>query len=159
MNQQLKETIINILLGLFIGITFLLLVIFSGCSPEFHARQALKKGLQIIKTDTLIRIDTVWRVVETVDTVFKYKYDTVTYYQDSVKVVYFYDMKDSLVYIEVDCPDCPEIHTDTIIDNTVLIKEKKGFFIQVWHWFKGNLIIAVIVLIAIGVLTIIKLLK
>ena len=150
--MKYKEAIINILIGLFVGALFIALVLLSSCSGEFHARQALKKGVSVLKTDTVIRIDTVWRTVETVDTVFRYDYDTVTYYQDCTKVVYHYDTLTNDVYIEVDCPDCPEIIKEVIIDNTVLVEEKKGFFSKMWIWMKGNLIIVVVVCVAIVLL-------
>ena len=152
--NKYKEALINILFGLILGALFLWLVF--GCSGEFHARKALKKGVTIVRSDTVVRIDTVWRLVEKVDTVFKYKFDTVTYYQDSVKVVYFYNTLDSLVYIEVDCPDCPEITREIIIDNTVLVKERTGFFYKLWVLVKGNLLILIAVLVGVGVWAIYK---
>jgi len=121
-----------------------------SCSGQYHARKALKKGIQIVKTDTVVRIDTVWRTVESVDTVFKYEFDTVIYYQDSVLIKYFYRTQDSLVYIEVDCPDCPEITKETEINNIVLVAEKKGFFPRLWIWLKGNLILMLVIFALIG---------
>ena len=145
MKKELPQVIIALLTALlFIWLLF-------GCSGDFHARKALKRGVNIVKTDTVVRVDTVWRVVQKVDTVFKYKFDTVTYYQDSILVKYFYSVNDSLVYIEVDCPDCPEITREVIIDNTVLVPDKpKGFFYKAWIWIKGTGTLILIALVAVG---------
>ena len=145
MKKELPQVIIALLTALlFIWLLF-------GCSGDFHARKALKRGVNIVKTDTVVRVDTVWRVVQKVDTVFKYKFDTVTYYQDSILVKYFYNVKDSLVYIEVDCPDCPEITKEVIIDNTVLVPDKpKGFFYNIWSGIKGISTLILIALVAVG---------
>ena len=145
MKKELPQIITSVLTAL------LCLWLVFGCSGEFHARKALKRGISIVKTDTVVRIDTVWRVVQKVDTVFKYKFDTVTYYQDSILVKYFYSVNDSLVYIEVDCPDCPEIIKEVIIDNTVLVPEKpKGFFYKAWIWFSGNMKVLFFILAGLG---------
>ena len=154
MGADMKKLIIDVILGVLGALLFLFLVF--GCSGDFHARKALKRGVNIVKTDTVVRIDTVWRVVQKVDTVFKYKFDTVTYYQDSVLVKYFYNVKDSLVYIEIDCPDCPEVTREIIIDNTVLVKERTGFFYKLWVLVKGNLLILIAVLVGVGVWAIYK---
>ena len=148
----------KVILGILGALIFLWLML--GCSGQYHARKALKRGVSIVRTDTVVRIDTVWRIVEKVDTVFKYKFDTVTYYQDSILVKYFYSVNDSLVYIEVDCPDCPEVHTSKTITETVLVPDKpKGFFFKVWTWLKVNFWIGIGVFIVIGVLSVLRRLK
>ena len=154
----MKRLLQKAILGMLGAIVALLLVL--GCSGQYHARKALKRGISIVRTDTVVRIDTVWRIVEKVDTVFKYKFDTVTYYQDSILVKYFYSVNDSLVYIEVDCPDCPEVHTSKTITETVLVPEKpKGFFFRIWTWLKVNFWIGIIALIAIGGFSVLRRLK
>ena len=154
MKRELQKAFLGML-----GAIIVLLLVF-GCSGQYHARKALKRGISIVRTDTVVRIDTVWRIVEKVDTVFKYKFDTVTYYQDSILVKYFYSVNDSLVYIEVDCPDCPEVHTSKTITETVLVPDKpKGFFFKMWTWLKVNFWIGIIALIAIGGFSVLRRLK
>ena len=135
--------------------TFLFLLLVN-CSGQYHARKALKKGIEIVKSDTVVRIDTVWRTVQKVDTVFKWEFDTVTYYQDSILVKYFYQTKDSTVYIEVDCPDCPEITKETTVNNIVLVPDKKGFFARTWIWLKGNLILFFALFAILGILVVVN---
>ena len=125
-----------------------------GCSGDFYARKAIKKGVNIVRTEVITKVDTVWQIREVVDTLFKYRYDTVRFTKDSVRVVYFHNTKDSLVYLEIDCPDCPEITTTTIVDNTAFVIQEKPFFKKVFSWIKTRLIIILVGLAIIGIVTI-----
>lgn len=100
--------------------------LFFSCSASWHMRQAIKKDPSIIVTDTVIRIDTVWRQIQKIDTVFKYNYsDTVIIInKDSVIVKYFHSHKDSLTYIDVKCPDCPEITKTETIKEVIKLEPK-----------------------------------
>lgn len=101
-------------------LTFLLLL--SGCSANWHMKKALKKDPSIVEIKTVKVVDTVFIEVEKIDTLFKYKFDTVTFWKDSIYVKYFYQTQDSLVYLEVDCPD-NEVITNTVTETkTIVIK-------------------------------------
>ena len=144
-NQETKDII---LLLVFIALLFILCCPGSGCTASWHMQRAIKKDPFIIHHDTVRRIDTVWMTVESVDTVFRYQFDTVTYYQDSVRVVYYYNTRDSLVYIEVDCPDCPEITRTETITETIVI-EKKSKWLRWVKWIGlafGVLLVVAIIL-------------
>ena len=93
-----------------------------GCSASWHYRTALRKDPSLIVRDTIVKYDTIIVEVAKVDTIFKYKMDTVTYWQDSIFVKYHYSYKDSLVYIEVDCPDEKEIIRTEYITNTITLE-------------------------------------
>jgi hypothetical protein len=66
--------------------------------------------------------DTVWVDVPKVVTEFVYNYDTVTISKDSVIIRFAYDTVTRKVFIEADCPDCPEI-TKTERIEIPIIKE------------------------------------
>lgn len=100
-------------------LTILILIFLSSCSAQYHLRQAIKKDPSIIVTDTVVRMDTVYRSIERIDTIFKYNFrDTVIFVnKDSVIVKYYASYRDSIVWIDVECPDCPEItKTETITE-------------------------------------------
>lgn len=98
------------------------LVALMSCSASYHIKRAKMKDPSLFVKDTIIQIDTIWKVVKKVDTAFKYQYDTVFFVKDSVKIKYYYSYKDSLVYIEADCPDCPStVKTETITE-TVFVE-------------------------------------
>ena len=118
-------------------IAILAIILLSGCSASKLIKMAKRKdpSLFITKIDTVR--DTIFIEMVSVDTLFKYNFDTVTYYQDSVYVKYHYSVEDSLVYIEVDCPD-QQIITETITEKeTITIKPT---FWEKLQWFAYALI-------------------
>lgn len=123
----------------------ILLFVLTGCNANWHLQRAIKKDPFILVVDTVKMIDTVFVEVASVDTIFKYKFDTVEFWKDSVYVKYYYQVEDSLVYLEVDCPD-KEVITDTkIITETIQLKaswkEKiRWIAIGVLIWFLVNII-------------------
>ena len=90
-----------ILIGLFIVILFALG--FSGCSPNWHIKRAVKKNPAILQVDTLVHIDTV-RIntnrVE-VDSVFMVSNDTVTIIKDNLTIRHF--IHNDSVFIDGSC--------------------------------------------------------
>lgn len=103
-------------------IAFALLILLSSCSASWHIRKALKKNPSLFSTEIITVVDTVIVEVPRVDTLFKYKFDTVEFTIDSIQVKYFYQTVDSTVYLEIDCPDS-EIITETITKTeTIIVK-------------------------------------
>lgn len=100
----------------------ILIVILTSCSASWHIRTAMRKDPSLFHKDTIVRVDTVWKEVVKVDTLFKYKFDTVEYWKDSVFVKYHYSVQDSLVYLEVDCPDNEVITKTEIVTEIIKIK-------------------------------------
>jgi len=115
-------------------------VVLCGCSAQYHLRKALKKDPSIVVNDTVVTVDTVWRQIQRVDTVFKYDYsDTVVFInKDSVVVKYFHSHTDSLTYIEADCPDCPEITEKETVTKTIKVEP------TIWQQIKNTLPIILI---------------
>jgi hypothetical protein len=101
---------------------FLAIILLSSCSAQYHMRTALRKDPSILVADTVVRYDTIIVQVDKVDTVFKYNFDTVEYWQDKVHIKYHYSHEDSIVYIEADCPDNEIIVEEKTITETITIK-------------------------------------
>ncbi len=138
MSNRLK----SFLIALFI-LTVLLLL--SGCSASWHVRKAQKKDPSLFVRDTVTTVDTVWIEVSKVDTLFKYDFDTVEFWKDSVFVKYFYQPIDSTVYIEVDCPDQQTItKTNTV---TEVITLKPTFWQKVQYYIGGAIIVIILVVL------------
>ena len=90
-----------ILIGIFIVILFALG--FSGCSPNWHVKRAIKKDPTILQTDTIVHLDT-FRVhserVE-VDSVFMVSNDTVTIIRDNLTIRHF--IHNDSVFLSGEC--------------------------------------------------------
>jgi len=97
----------RILIGL------LAIILLSGCSASRLVRMAKKKdpSLFTVQIDTIR--DTIFISVPKVDTIFKYNFDTVEYWQEKTFIKYHYDTLTNDVFIEVDCPD------DSIVVETI----------------------------------------
>lgn len=126
-------------------------IIFS-CSGQWHLRKALKKDPSIIMRDTVSTIDTVWVEVQNIDTVFKYNYtDTVIIQnKDSVIVKYFYNQKDSTVYLSADCPDCPKVTETKTIEN--IYRVEPSFWEKTQRWIGTIMLAGVVVFLMIYII-------
>lgn len=99
-----------------------LFLILTSCSASWHIRKAQRKDPALFATKTIIHVDTFIVEVPRVDTLFKYKHDTVEFTIDSIQVKYYYQTVDSTVYLEIDCPDS-EVVTKTVTKTeTIIIK-------------------------------------
>lgn len=127
-------------------IVFLCFMMFlCSCSGQWHLRKALKKDPSILVVDTVIKYDTVILELNRIDTLFRYNFDTVEFWKDSIFVSYFYDTIQNDVYLEVDCPDEKVIYKDRTVTKTVKVepsfKEKVLFSLNWVFW--GLLILGI----------------
>ena len=122
------------------------ITLLSGCSASWHVKRAQKKDPSLFDTVRVVRVDTVWIESVRIDTLFKYKFDTVKFWKDSVRIKYFYQVQDSLVYLEVDCPDNEIItKTETI---TKVVTAGPTFWDKVQ--FVGVALLVLIVIVVFG---------
>lgn len=125
----MKNSLVIAIVGIFL----------ASCSASWHIRKAQKKDPSLFTTEIVKYVDTVIVEVPRIDTLFKYEFDTVEIVMDSIQIKYFYQTKDSTVYLEVDCPDNQTI-TETITKTeTIIVKPT----------FKERLISGLWILIAI----------
>ena len=101
----------------------------TSCSCTYHSKQVKKKCGVV--TDTLRITDTVITKLVQTDTVFNIHKirDTLTIFKDKIRVKYFYNTKDSTIYIQGKCL------SDTIIKTISVPFEKYIFkldFLPVW---------------------------
>lgn len=81
-------------------ITALLLVLLTACSPSARLARLIKNHPELAKVDTIFKSDTIVIPPAKADTVIYYKQtDTVIVKDNGVTVKYFYNTKDSTVYI------------------------------------------------------------
>lgn len=77
------------------------LVLLSACSPQARLNRLIKNHPELAKRDTLTRIDTIVILPGAADTVIHYKQtDTVIVKENGVTIKYFYNTKDSTVYLK-----------------------------------------------------------
>jgi hypothetical protein len=107
------------------------IVLLSSCSCEFHLDKVQKKcGINSF-TDTLTVHDTI--IVPSVrkDTVFHLlQKDTVIVEKGKLTMKYFYNTKDSTVYLKGDCK------TDTIIKSIKVPYTKQEIVYSIWNSYK-----------------------
>lgn len=72
----------------------------ASCSPEARLASIIKKHPELAKRDTVMRVDTITILPGAADTIIHYKQsDTVIIKENGVTVKYFYNTRDSTVYI------------------------------------------------------------
>lgn len=114
------------------------LIIGGGCSASYHVKKAIKKNPLAFHADTLTVSDTIIIEVPKVDTVFTYRFDTVEYIKNRVKIKYHYDTLTKNVFIEADCPDDAVIYkTKTITLPPIIVKP------SLWGAIKSGSVIAI----------------
>lgn len=83
-----------------IRITFIFCLFLTACSPQARLNHLIKNHPELAKRDTITRVDTIVILPGAADTVIHYKQtDTVIVKENGVTVKYFYNTRDSTVYI------------------------------------------------------------
>ena len=100
----------------------LTIVLLSGCTASNLIRRAKRKDPSLFTTQIDTVRDTVFIKVASIDTVFRYNFDTVEYWQDKVFIKYHYDTLTNNVFIEADCPD-EQIITEVITNTEIVTLE------------------------------------
>lgn len=92
-------------------IKFLIIaVILVGCNCEYKLNRVLKKCPELLAKDTIKTIDTITVNGIQSDTIFKHYYhDTVIMHKGQLTVKYFYNTKDSTVYLYGKCDTIKQI--------------------------------------------------
>lgn len=117
----------------------LIIAVCSSCSCDWHLKRAKAKCGELEKGEVVVHDTIITQTIQK-DTVFKYfTRDTVIVRQKNMTVKYFYNMKDSTVYLNGNCKG------DTIIKTVRVPYEKtvvKVDYFPKWLWWAIGIIIA-----------------
>lgn len=115
---------------------FLIVFLTSGiwsCSANWHLRKAISKNPDLLKPSYVIISDTL--IVPSVqhDTIFQFGLvrDTIVMVQDRLTVRYFYNTKDSTVYLQGECKADTIIREIKVPCPEQVVYEKGG---KEWPW-------------------------
>lgn len=128
----------SVLLIASILVALILFVVLSSCTCESRLSSVRKKCPELLKKDTLKIRDTFFTKEVHRDTVFKFNYssDTITLKQDNLLIKYFYNTKDSTVYIKGQCDTVRIIREYHVPYDKIVYKETFWSFLkQYWYVF------------------------
>ena len=132
-----------------IAVTFLLIILafaflLQGCSPQSRLSNLLKRHPELFKRDTVFISDTTIIPPASTDTVIYYKQtDTVIVKENGVTVKYFYNIKDSTVYLKGERDTITIIQQVPVSVNSVSV-EPETILEKAWRTIKDFLIIALL---------------
>lgn len=112
-----------------------------ACSPQVRLANLIKRHPELAKTDTIFKTDTITILPSKADTVIFYKQtDTVIVKENGVIVKYFYNTKDSTVYLKGERDTIRIIREVPVIVNTFESKPI-SWYERLWLQTKDFLIV------------------
>lgn len=87
---------------------------FASCGCNYHLKKVQSKCGYTTKIDTLTLHDTITTERTIKDTLFKHTKDTVVLKQNNLTVKYFYNTKDSTIYLQGKCDTVIKVITKKI---------------------------------------------
>lgn len=123
----------------------LLAIITTSCGCNYHLKKVQSKCGYTTKTDTLTLHDTITTERTIKDTLFKYSSDTVVLKQNNLTVKYFYNTKDSTIYLQGKCDTIIKVVTKKV---PVVTNVYKPNFWDSNKWFILILFIGIITVLA-----------
>lgn len=118
---------------------------FASCSCNYHLKKVQSKCGYTTKTDTLTLHDTITTERTIKDTLFKYSSDTVVLKQNNLTVKYFYNTKDSTIYLQGKCDTIIKVVTKKV---PIVTNVYKPNFWDSNKWLILVLLIAIITVLA-----------
>ena len=94
----------------------------SSCSCDYHLSKVREKCKSLLTTDTIRVKDTIRIIAVTHDTLFKHSRDTVHAHHDRLTMKYFYNTKDSTIYLYGKCDSIIKYVDKQIIVNKDVYK-------------------------------------
>lgn len=127
------KTIVLILIKFWILI--LLFSLLSSCSCEKKLLRIKKDCPELVKKDTIIIRDTIYTMVSQKDTIFRFdSKDTVIIKEGKLTVKYFYNTKDSLVYISGKCDTIRLIREIKVPFEKLVYKDNVWTYLRIYWW-------------------------
>lgn len=122
-----------------IVLSALLLLGLNSCSPEKRLARLLRNNPQLVKSDTIWTIDSIYTKGVLKDSVFNYfQTDTILLKQDKLTIKYYYN-HDSTIYLQGQCaPDTIYKYYPSEI-NTITPPAELTFWqkVKLWIWSNG----------------------
>jgi len=131
-DKWLKLLLVLLILSLYLMIT--------SCSCNYHLSKAEKKCGSHVQKDTIIVHDSFIVHSNIHDTLFKYSRDTVVMKQDRLTVKYFYNTKDSTVYLWGKC-DTIKINRFIKVPYEKTVLETNWFDKFKWFIYIGGILV------------------
>ena len=113
----------------------------ASCGCNYHMNKVKSKCGFTTKVDTLTLHDTITTERTIKDTLFKHTKDTVVLKQNNLTVKYFYNTKDSTIYLQGKCDTVVKVVIKKIPINTTIYKP---------NFFNDNKIFLLLILLAVG---------
>lgn len=112
----------------------------ASCGCNYHMNKVKSKCGFTTKVDTLTLHDTIKTERTIKDTLFKHTKDTVVLKQNNLTVKYFYNTKDSTIYLQGKCDTVVKVVIKKIPINTTIYKP---------NFFNDNKIFLLLILLAV----------
>lgn len=129
------------------------LVLLAACSPQARLANLIKNHPELAQRDTITRVDTIVIAPASADTLIYYKQtDTVIVKENGVTVKYFYNTKDSTVYIHGQRDTIRIIREIPVTVNSFDVKPL-AWYERYWMKIKDFLIVALLGIVIFVVLT------
>ena len=129
-----------------ISMIILALVVFYGCSCDYHLSRAKKKCLNTSLSDTVRIHDTLYTKEVQRDTTFFYKTkDSVIVREGKLVLKYFYNSHDSTVYLKGECLPDTVFYEKQVIVNSLELKSDP--LVKYRWWFIGLFLVLLIIAI------------
>lgn len=117
----------------------------ASCGCNYHMNKVKSKCGFTTKTDTLTLHDTITTERTIKDTLFKYSKDTVVLKQNNLTVKYFYNTKDSTIYLQGKCDTIVKVITMKV---PIVTNVYKPNFWESNKWLMLILLIGIIAVLA-----------
>lgn len=129
----------------------LIIISASSCTCEQQLAHVVKKCPDLVGRDTVMRVDTIVVEMRSVDTIFHYlQKDTVIIKENGATIKYYYNTRDSTVYLRGECDTVRIIREVPVQVNSLEVKPRSWWDIikdYVIFTLLGALLILLIVVI------------
>ena len=124
----------------------LLFTFLISCTPQQRLNRLVRKNPHLATSTIEYRTDTIVTSSVSIDTVFNHFHtrDTITLQKDNLTVKYFYNTKDSTIYLSGKCDTITIIRDVPILVTNIEAKDTKWDIFK--RFFVGNLLTILLIL-------------
>jgi hypothetical protein len=118
---------------------FILSILFTSCDPSKRIARIIKRHPELVKTDTVWKVDTIRTKSVQKDTTFFYNQpDTVYMNQGKLQVKYYYNQRDSTIFIQGKCKADTIVKMYPIQVNSVSVAKALKWHEKLKIWIFDN---------------------